>query len=126
MVRRILLLAAPAAVAAVIAGAAYSADGGTIAQAQAAGWDCNPQVLIGGYLHCAPPGKPSVLDIVTGQTNAPSIELRVFNPDGSFAGIESLLRADLYAGQACPQDNLTEWSLLDLPVDYRACHHFDT
>ena len=70
---------------------------------------------------------PSVLDIATGQTNAPSIELRVFNPGGSFAGIESLLRADLYAGQACPQDNLTEWTLLVLPgADYRACHRFDT
>jgi len=97
-----------------------------LAQAQAAGWDCNPPVLIFGYYHCAPPGKPSVLDIVTGQTSAPSIELRVFNQDGSFAGIESLLRADLYRGQPCPEDNLTEWGLLDLPVDYRACHHFDT
>lgn len=126
MLRRILLFAAPALAAVVVAGIAYSAGGGTMAQAQASGWDCNPQVLIGGYFHCAPPGKPSVLDIVTGQTNAPSVVLRVFNPDGTFAGTESLLRADLYAGQACPQDNLAQWDLLDLPVDYRACHHFDT
>jgi hypothetical protein len=126
MVRRILLLAALVVVAAVIAGIAYSAGGGTIAQAQAQGWDCHPLVPIGGYFHCAPPGKPSVLDMVLGQTNAPTLELRVFNPDGSFAGIESLLRADLYQGQPCPQDNLAEWTLLDLPIDYRACHHFDT
>ena len=64
MVRRILLLAALAAVAAVIAGSAYSAGGGTMAQAQAAGWDCNPQILIIGYYHCAPPGKPSVADMI--------------------------------------------------------------
>src|SRR3989304_9016548 len=95
-------------------------------QAQSAGWDCNPQVLIGGYYHCAPSGKASVLDIVTGAKSPPSVVLRVFRPDGTFAGIESLLRANLYAGQPCPQDNLGEWGLLDLPVDYRACHHFDT
>lgn len=63
-----------------------------------------------------PPGKPSVADILAGNTNAPSIELRVFDFDtGVFAGVESLIRADLYRGQACPQDNLTEWTLLPLP-----------
>jgi hypothetical protein len=25
-----------------------------------------------------------------------------------------------------PQDNLVEWALLDFPVDYYACHCFDT
>ena len=92
-------------------------------RAQAANWDCNPQILIVGYFHCAPPGKPSVLDMINGDTSAPSIVLRVFNPDGSFAGTEHLQRADLYAGQRCPQDNLAEWDLL--PFGYRACHHFD-
>jgi hypothetical protein len=95
-----------------------------MAQAQAAGWDCNPQVLIGGYYHCAPPGKPSVLDMIQGKTNVPSIVLRVFYPSGLFAGTEHLMRADLYAGQPCPQDNLATWDLL--PFGYRACHHFDT
>ena len=49
---------------------------------------------------------------------------RVFRPDGTFAGTESLIRADLFAGQPCPTD---EW----LPVPpwlpsptYYACHHF--
>ena len=33
---------------------------------KAAGWDCNPEVPIAGqYLHCAPPGKPSVADLVS-------------------------------------------------------------
>ena len=58
------------------------------------------------------------------------MHLRVFNLVGeSFAGTESLQRADLYQGQACPQDaaNLPggTWSLLDLAVDYRACHRFE-
>jgi hypothetical protein len=129
MIRRILLLAAPAAVAAIFAGIALSASGpgGTADQAKAAGWNCNPEVPIAGnYLHCAAPGKPSVADILAGNTNAPSIELRVFDFDtGVFAGTESLLRADLYRGQPCPEDNLAEWGLLALPVPYRACHHFD-
>jgi hypothetical protein len=92
-------------------------------RAQAANWDCNPPVLILGYRHCAPPGKPSVLDMINGDTSAASIVLRVFNPDGGFAGTEHLQRADLYAGQRCPQDNLEEWDVL--PFGYRACHHFD-
>ena len=126
MFKRVLLTITLALSTAAVAGIALAGGGATMAQAQAAGWDCNPQVQIGGYYHCAPPGKPSVLDIATGQTTAPSIELRVFNPDGTFAGTESLLRADLYQGQSCSQDNLQQWSLLDLPVDYYACHHFDT
>ena len=129
MIRRILLLAAPAVVAAVVTGLAYSAGGpgGTMASAQAAGWNCFVHD-IGGYFHCTPPGKPSVDDLLGGKTNAPTLEVRVFQMSvgNSFAGTESLIRADLYSGQPCPQDNLAEWNLLDLPVDYRACHHFDT
>lgn len=94
-----------------------------MAQAEAAGWDCNPHVLIVGYYHCAPPGKPSVLDMIQGTTDTPSIVLRVFYPSGEFAGTEHLIRADLYQGQPCPQDNLATWDLL--PFGYRACHHFD-
>jgi len=45
---------------------------------------------------------------------------------GEFAGMESLLRADLYSGQPCWQDGQAEWGLLDLPVDYRACHRYET
>ena len=100
---------------------------------KAAGWDCNPEVPIAGqYLHCAPPGKPSVADLVSAQgITDPNLSLRVFNvADESFAGIESLQRGDLYQDQSCPQDasNLpgAEWSLLELPgTDYRACHRFE-
>ncbi len=128
MFKGTLLAVALVVTAAAVAGIALAGGGATMTQAQAAGWDCNPQVLIGGYYHCAPPGKPSVADIATppGST-ATSIELRVFDSDGSFAGTESLLRADLYQWQPCLQDNLSEWTLLVLPgADYRACHHFDT
>lgn len=125
MLRKLIAAAALGASAFAITGTAYS-SGATMSQAKSANWDCSPEVLIAGYYHCAPPGKASVLDIVTGAKSPASVELRVFRPDGSFAGTESLLRADLYAGQPCPQDSLATWSLLDLPVDYRACHHFDT
>jgi hypothetical protein len=129
MFKPVLLLAAPVAAAVVFAGVALSAGGpGSSAdQARAAGWNCNPEVPIAGnYLHCAPPGKPSVADLLGG-TNAPSIELRVYDfTTEEFAGIESLVRADLYRGQACHQDGQDEWGLLDLPVDYRACHRFET
>jgi hypothetical protein len=116
-------VAAVAAIAVAIAGTAAGESNTTIAQAKAAGWNCNPEVLIVGYFHCAPPGKPSVADLIAG-TDEPSIVLRVYHPDGTFAGTEHLMRADLYQGQACPQDDLAEWDLL--PFGYRACHHFDT
>src|SRR6266508_3544801 len=64
--------------AAALVGAAGGASNATMAQAQAAGWDCNPEVLIVGYFHCAPPGKPSVADMIAG-TDVPTIVLRVFN-----------------------------------------------
>ena len=72
--------------------------------AQAAGWDCNPMILIGGHYHCSPPGKPSVQDIVDGTATAPSVVHQVFRPNGAFAGTETLIRADLFAGQRCPTD----------------------
>lgn len=105
------------------AGAAFAGGGSTMTQAQAAGWDCSPQVQILGYYHCAPPGGTSVAALIAG-TDVPTIVLRVFHPDGRFAGIETLRRADLYAGQPCPQDNLATWALL--PFGYYACHRFAT
>jgi hypothetical protein len=121
------LALAVVATAAMIVGPAGGASKATMAQAKAAGWDCNPEILIVGYFHCAPPGKPSVADLIAG-TNEPTIVLRVFhnNADRTFAGIETLRRADLYRGQPCPQDGLAVWELLDFPTDYRACHRFDT
>lgn len=127
MLQRLTALGAVAVLTAAIAAVAHGAggQGGTMAQAQAAGWDCNPQVLIGGYYHCSPPGKPSVADLIEG-TDVASIVLRVFTPEGKFAGGELLLRSDLYAGQACPQDSLDTWGFLPFGAGYYACHNFDT
>ena len=96
----------------------------TLTQAQAAGWDCTPLILIGGHYHCSPPGRPSVADIIAG-TDVASVVHQVFDADGSLAGTELLIRADLYAGQPCPTD---EWLPVPpwLPVpQYYACHRFD-
>ena len=117
------LLAAVAA-ASILTGAVYGVSQRTLAQAQAAGWDCEPLVLIGGHYHCSPAGKPGVLDIINGTATAPSIVHQVFRPDGTFAGSETLIRADLFAGQPCPTDQwlaVPPW--LPSPT-YYACHHF--
>jgi hypothetical protein len=117
-------LAVFAVVAATLAGTVNGGGSRTLAQAQAAGWDCNPLILIGGHYHCSPPGVPSVQDIADGTATTPSVVHQVFEPDGAFAGTETLIRADLFARQRCPTD---QW----LPVPpwlaaptYYACHHF--
>lgn len=123
---KLALVVAPILAAIGLASSALGGSGAaTMAQSQAAGWDCAPQVLILGYYHCAPPGKPSVLDMVLGDRSSPSIVLRVFHPDGTYAGTEMLRRNDLYrANTPCRQDNLATWD--PLPFGYYACHHFDT
>jgi hypothetical protein len=120
-------LAAIAAAAVMMTGvvtAATTTSQRSLAGAQAAGWDCDPPILIGGHYHCSPPGKEGVLEIIAGTATSPSIVHQVFRADGSFAGTETLIRADLFAGQPCPTD---QW----LPVPpwlpsptYYACHHF--
>ena len=117
-------IGAIAALSAILAGAVSGAGQHTLAQAQAAGWDCNPPILIGGHLHCSPPGKPGVQDIIDGTSTSPSIVHQVFRPNGTFAGTETLIRADLFAGQRCPTDQwlpVPPW--LPTPM-YYACHHF--
>jgi hypothetical protein len=66
---------------------------------KAAGWECNPEVPIAGdYLHCAPPGKPSVAELASDRP----------------------CRQD---AKNLPNE---EWGLLVLPgMDYRACHRFE-
>ena len=117
------LLAALAVLA--VAGTASPASNASKAQAVAAGWDCSPDMTIGGYFHCAPPGKPSLLDVVTGTASPPSLALRVYDGETELlAGTEQLIRADLFAGQPCPQEG-GGWAFLDLAgADYYACHHF--
>jgi hypothetical protein len=116
-------LIATAGLTMILAGAASGA-GHSLAQAQAAGWDCEPLILIGGHYHCSPPGKEGVLEIIAGTATSPSIVHQVFRADGTFAGSETLIRADLFAGQPCPTDQwlpVPPW--LPTPM-YYACHHF--
>jgi hypothetical protein len=116
---------AVAAATMILAGVVNAAAPAALEQAQAAGWDCDPLILIGGHYHCSPPGKPGVQDIIDGTADARSIVHQVFRPDGTFAGSETLIRADLFAGQPCPTDQwlpVPPW--LPSPM-YYACHHFD-
>ncbi|HEX4746739.1 MAG TPA: hypothetical protein VFU99_07650 [Gaiellaceae bacterium] len=132
---RLLVFLLPVLVTVGLTSVAYGTPAETdMARTEAAGWDCTPKVPIAGqYFHCAPPGQPSVADLVSTQgITQPTLSLRVFNvADESFAGIESLIRDDLYNGErTCPQDakNLPNgvWGLLALPgQDYRACHRFE-
>jgi hypothetical protein len=128
MYLRLTLFVVPAVLAVVLAAVAQGNPQGMSDLEQTdKQWDCEPYIPIAGnYQHCAPPGKPSVADLLAG-TNEPSLVLRVFDFDtGEYAGIEFLIRADLYQGAPCWQDGQPEWGLLDLPVDYRACHRFET
>jgi hypothetical protein len=120
---RLIGLVAVLGVVATMTVSPVAAGGRTLAQALAAGWNCEPLILLGGHYHCSPPGRPGVGDIIAG-TDVATIEHQVFRPDGTFAGTELLIRADLFAGQPCPTD---EW--LPVPpfgdVQYWACHRFD-
>ncbi|HEX6400069.1 MAG TPA: hypothetical protein VF108_06315 [Actinomycetota bacterium] len=97
-------------------------------------WFC---ILDLGTWHCVPPGvlatsggpsEPSVnwecddpADPLCSQDDAGAV---VFGPpDGThFAGTENLIRADLYAGQPCPQGTS---GFVPLPFgDYQYCHHY--
>ena len=117
-------LIATAASAVILAGAVSGASQHTLTQAEAAGWDCGPLILIGGHFHCSPPGKEGVQAIIDGTATSPSIVHQVFRADGRYAGAETLIRADLFAGQPCPTDQwlpVPPW--LPTPM-YYACHHF--
>lgn len=88
-----------------------------------AGWLCEN---IEGQVHCFPPGDSS---------SSASISVRVFDtPDpgaaeADFLGTELVIRADLFAGQPCPQDG-GAYAPLDFTGDgqpeYYACHRYDT
>jgi hypothetical protein len=127
MLHRLIAVLAALVVTAAVAGVARGAGGPGGGTAQVPeGWDCAPIQLIGGYFHCAPPGKPSIADLLGGTVNVSSMVLRAFTPEGVFAGIEVLIRQDLYASQPCPQDSLVVWDFLPFSAGYYACHRFDT
>lgn len=85
------------------------AKGPSIEQLEKAGWTCE---VIGDEPHCAkrwPNGQPTV-------------QVKVFDSSGNFLGTELLIRSDLYAGQPCPQEGLSQY--VDLGFGYHACHHY--
>lgn len=86
---------------------------------QRAGWTCIPAST---GPHCFPPGAFS---------SDASVTVLVFDdwgPEGELLGSELLIRADLYAGQPCPQSEVEFLPAAEtgLGVDYFACHHYDT
>lgn len=117
------LLASAMAISVLATASPAAASSRTLDQALAGGWNCDPLILLGGHYHCSPPGRPGVADIIAG-TNVATITHQVFRADGSFAGTEILIRADLFANQPCPQD---AWLPVPAPenVQYWACHRFD-
>ncbi len=99
------------------AGSASAKGDHTAAQLVKAGYICVPA---GPYdwIHCADFGR-----IAAGK---PAVPVQVFSINGlTFYGTEQLLRADLYAGQRCFQDELESWDDGAVP-GYVACHHYYT
>lgn len=128
---RNIILIAFAMIGSLFATEAFSSSAATKTQAQKAGWNCDPDVTIGGYFHCSAPGKPSLLQVVQGEESPAGLQLRVYDGETErFAGMETLRRADLFSGDEstpCPQDAGMTWVFLDFAgADYYACHRFDT
>ena len=90
------------------------AQGPSMDNLERAGWDCS--TIVEGEPHCVSPSATLFERVEAGD---PVIPVTVFGTDGSFRGTERLVRADLYAGQPCPQDEG-----FFLPFGYWACHHY--
>ena len=99
-----------------MAGAAL-ASGPSQTQLERAGWDCFD---VGPEPHCVSPSAGFFDRVLAGDASIPVL---VFGADGSFKGTELLLRADLYAGQPCPQDQVLDLQELS-GIPYFACHHY--
>jgi hypothetical protein len=84
------------------------AGGTALERTENAGWTCAD---IAGAMHCFDPGDGK-------SKNASSINVKVYDYDGTFLGTEQLWSVDVYAGQPCPQDHL-----IDLG-DHIACHRY--
>jgi hypothetical protein len=101
------------------AGAGVVASSGDAPTAQTLverGWTCTfPE----GRFHCRPPGQLGPLD------GPATVDFRVFDATGAeFLGTEHLIRADLYAGEPCPQSPTGEYQFVPRGPGYYACHHF--
>lgn len=105
-----------------VAGASAQGKGNTPYRLGQAGWHCENVPGLG--VHCFPPGAYNA---------SASLSVKYFDTtdpgsnDAAFLGTELLIRADLYAGQPCPQEGSDHYHALDLDgngsIDYYACHH---
>jgi hypothetical protein len=127
--RRLLI---PLIAAALVLPAAASGTSGGLSPKQLndSGWTCFDVVspVVGPLgVHCAPPGQGFP------PTGQPHIQLLYFNTSDatsaapSFAGVETLIRADLYHGQPCPTEpgpngGYTYLPDIGLPLTYYGCH----
>jgi hypothetical protein len=101
------------------------AHGLSPAKLSRAGWTCFNVPGLG--VHCQTPGSDA---------SSASIPISVFDTSdpgathAEFLGTEILIRADLYHGQPCPQEDHDEYHGLDLfgdpAIDYYACHRYYT
>ena len=120
MKRMLVVLVAAAALAAPLV-AAGASGGLTPKQLGDSGWTCFNVPGLG--VHCSPPGKPwpptepTVQLLYFFHTTDPSSDV----PD--FTGTETLIRADVFAGQPCPTEPSGQYTFLGaLGLDYFGCH----
>jgi hypothetical protein len=100
------------------------AKGVNPAQLSQAGWACmnaGPH----NWVHCFPPGagaSPATMSVRVFDTQDVSAT------EAEFLGTELLIHVDLYHGQPCPQNGLSEYEDLrpETGLPYYACHHFET
>jgi len=100
-----------------------AAQGNGPAQLVKAGWLCLPFPGLGG-VYCMPPGAFNSSETVTART------FDTLDPTASeaaFLGTAMFVRADLYNGQPCPQQELTSYIPLDFTgdsvTDFYGCWH---
>jgi hypothetical protein len=84
------------------------ASGTPLERTMQAGWTCGD---IAGAMHCFDPGDAH-------SNNGATVNVKVYDYDGSYLGTEQLWLVNTYSGQPCPQDEL-----LDLGFAI-ACHHY--
>lgn len=73
-----------------------------------AGWTCSD---IAGAMHCFDRGDAQ-------SNNSATVNVKVYDYDGSFLGTEQLWLVNTYSGQPCPQSELLN---LGFAI---ACHHY--
>ena len=116
---RISLLAIAALAASLVVVAPATADGVTPQQLSNAGWTCFVPPPFPDRIVCGNPGLGLPLPPPDPE-GPPAFNAFVFDREGNLRGTEHLTRADLFAGQPCPQ---SAWVFI-APIGYYECQHF--